>query len=147
MRALPAAAEDLALTHPSRTPAVFQSLLGELVTALDLSAAQAANLQVRGNDSLASCFPVSDLATAAIGVAGLAAGDLLAEGAPGLPVQVDRHLAAAWFKTSLRPLGLGIARRLGCDHRRLPYPRRLATVARQCAPSSGARPGRAGLWQ
>ncbi|WP_288473610.1 CoA transferase [uncultured Pseudomonas sp.] len=93
------------MTHPSRTPAVFQSLLGELVTALDLSAAQAANLQVRGNDSLASCFPVSDLATAAIGVAGLAAGDLLAEGAPGLPVQVDRHLAAAWFKTSLRPLG------------------------------------------
>lgn len=93
------------MTHPSRTPAVFQSLLGELVTALDLSAAQAANLQVRGNDSLASCFPVSDLATAAIGVAGLAAADLLAEGAPGLPVQVDRHLAAAWFKTSLRPLG------------------------------------------
>lgn len=93
------------MTHPSRTPAVFQSLLGELVTALGLSAAQAANLQVRGNDSLASCFPVSDLATAAIGVAGLAAGDLLAEGAPGLQVQVDRHLAAAWFKTSLRPLG------------------------------------------
>lgn len=93
------------MTHPSRTPAVFQSLLGELVTALDLPAAQAANLQVRGNDSLASCFPVSDLATVAIGVAGLTAGDLLAEGAPGLPVQVDRHLAAAWFKTSLRPLG------------------------------------------
>ncbi|AXA66299.1 CoA transferase [Pseudomonas oryzihabitans] len=93
------------MTHPSRTPAVFQSLLDELVTALDLSAAQAANLQVRGNDSLASCFPVSDLATAAIGVAGLAAADLLAEGAPGLPVQVDRHLAAAWFKTSLRSLG------------------------------------------
>ncbi|WP_145249358.1 CoA transferase [Pseudomonas oryzihabitans] len=93
------------MTHPSRTPAVFQSLLGELVTALDLSAAQAANLQVRGNDSLASCFPVSDLATVAIGVAGLTAADLLAEGAPGLPVQVDRHLAAAWFKTSLRPLG------------------------------------------
>ncbi len=93
------------MTHPSRTPAVFQSLLGELVTALDLPTAQAANLQVRGNDSLASCFPVSELATAAIGVAGLAAGDLLAEGAPGLPVQVDRHLAAAWFKTSLRPLG------------------------------------------
>ncbi len=93
------------MTHPSCTPAVFQSLLGELVTALDLSAAQAANLQVRGNDSPASCFPVSDLATAAIGVAGLAAADLLAEGAPGLPVQVDRHLAAAWFKTSLCPLG------------------------------------------
>lgn len=93
------------MTHPSRTPAVFQSLLDELVTALDLSAAQAATLQVRGNDSLASCFPVSDLATAAIGVAGLAAADLLAEGAPGLTVQVDRHLAAAWFKTSLRSLG------------------------------------------
>ncbi|WP_426943993.1 CoA transferase [Pseudomonas oryzihabitans] len=93
------------MTHPSHTPAVFQSLLGELVTALDLPAAQAATLQVRGNYSLASCFPVSDLATAAIGVAGLATADLLAEGASGLPVQVDRHLAAAWFKTSLRPLG------------------------------------------
>ncbi|WP_145152399.1 CoA transferase [Pseudomonas oryzihabitans] len=93
------------MTHSSRTPAVFQSLLGELVTALDLPSAQATNLQVRGNDSLASCFPVSDLASAAMGVAGLAAADLLAEAAPGLPVQVDRHLAAAWFKTSLRPLG------------------------------------------
>ena len=93
------------MNHPSRTPDAFPSLLNELVTALDLPAAQAANVQVRGNDSLASCFPVSDLATAAIGVAGLAAADLLAEGAPGLPVQVDRHLAAAWFKTSLRPLG------------------------------------------
>ncbi|WP_273809237.1 MULTISPECIES: CoA transferase [unclassified Pseudomonas] len=96
------------MTHPSRTPAIFQSLLGEFVTALDLPTAQAANLQVRGNDSLASCFPVSDLATAAIGVAGLAAADLLAEGAPGLPVQVDRHLAAAWFKTTLCPLGWGL---------------------------------------
>ncbi|MBB2896640.1 CoA transferase [Pseudomonas sp. AS2.8] len=93
------------MNHPSRTPDAFPSLLGELVTALDLPTAQAATLQVQGNDSLAACFPVSDLATAAIGVTGLAAADLLAEGAPGLPVQVDRHLAAAWFKTSLRPLG------------------------------------------
>lgn len=105
MRALPAAAEDLPLNHPSRTPDAFPSLLSELVTALGLPATQAANLQVQGNDSLVSCFPVSELATAAIGAAGLAAADLLAEGVLAFPVQVDRHLAAAWFKTSLRPLG------------------------------------------
>ncbi|MDQ7913365.1 CoA transferase [Pseudomonas sp. 102515] len=93
------------MPHPSRTPDAFPSLLSELVTALGLPAAQAANLQVQGNDSLAACFPVSDLATVAIGAAGLAASDLLAKGVPGLPVKVDRHLAAAWFKTSLRPLG------------------------------------------
>ncbi|MFT0180565.1 CoA transferase [Pseudomonas benzopyrenica] len=93
------------MANPSRTPAAFHALLSELVVALGMPAAQATNLQVLGDDSLASCFPVSDLATAAIGVAGLATADLLAEGAPGLPVQVDRHLAAAWFKTSLRPLG------------------------------------------
>lgn len=93
------------MNHPSRTPDAFPSLLSELVTALGLPATQAANLQVQGNDSLVSCFPVSELATAAIGAAGLAAADLLAEGVPAFPVQVDRHLAAAWFKTSLRPLG------------------------------------------
>jgi len=93
------------LTSPPKAPVAFQSLLSELLTALGLPAARASDLQVQGRDSLASCFPVSELATAAIGVAGLATADLLNEGSSGIPVQVDRHLAAAWFKTSLRPLG------------------------------------------
>ncbi|EHK72022.1 CoA transferase [Pseudomonas psychrotolerans L19] len=93
------------MTRPSSTTVTFQSLLGELVTALGLPAARISDVQVLGSDSLVSCFPVSDLATAAIGVAGLASADLLAERGSVVPVQVDRHLAAAWFKTTLRPLG------------------------------------------
>ncbi|ALZ84050.1 acyl-CoA transferase [Pseudomonas oryzihabitans] len=93
------------MISPSGTAAILDSLLGELVAALELPASLASALQVQGSGSLASCFPVSDLATAVIGVAGLATADLLAERGPAVPVEVDRHLAAAWFKTTLRPLG------------------------------------------
>lgn len=93
------------MSDPTHAPAVLESLLGDMITALGLQSALATDVQVQGDDSLASCFPVSDLAAAAIAATGLATADLLGDGASSAPVQVDRHLAAAWFKTSLRPLG------------------------------------------
>ncbi|MCI4657602.1 CoA transferase [Cryobacterium zhongshanensis] len=50
---------------------------------------------------LASAFPVSELASAAIHSAALAAADY----AGSAHVTVDRRLASAWFATSIRPMG------------------------------------------
>ncbi|OVZ54771.1 acyl-CoA transferase [Pigmentiphaga sp. NML080357] len=60
----------------------------------------------RGAGSLPSVFPVTDLAAAAIGAAGLAVAEVLALRHGQLPeVQVDKRLASFWFGSSLRPVG------------------------------------------
>ena len=59
----------------------FSALLAEILAALGLPASWAARLQVSGDEQLASCFPVTDLATAAITATGIATVDLLGEGA------------------------------------------------------------------
>jgi len=64
------------------------------------------NLEVTGSGSLPSVFPVSDLAAAAVGCAGLAVAELIAARfgvAPG--VRVDRRLCSIWFGLSVRPQG------------------------------------------
>jgi crotonobetainyl-CoA:carnitine CoA-transferase CaiB-like acyl-CoA transferase len=68
-------------------------------------------VRIAGREDLPSCFPVTDLAVASVGVAGLALTDLLAAAGerPG-PVTVDRHLASAWFRYSLSPLGWSLPR-------------------------------------
>ncbi|KTT11638.1 CAIB/BAIF family CoA transferase [Pseudomonas oryzihabitans] len=91
-------------TSPASFP-VFPALLDEALAALALPAAAAWQLRVANADSLASCFPVSDLATVSMGVAGLALADLLGATGPAAEVRVDRHLAAAWFSRSLKPQG------------------------------------------
>ncbi|KTT59711.1 CAIB/BAIF family CoA transferase [Pseudomonas oryzihabitans] len=91
-------------TSPASLPA-FPALLDEALAALALPAAAARQLRVSNVDSLASCFPVSDLATVSMGVAGLALADLLGATGPAAEVRVDRHLAAAWFSRSLEPQG------------------------------------------
>jgi crotonobetainyl-CoA:carnitine CoA-transferase CaiB-like acyl-CoA transferase len=63
-----------------------------------------AALHLTGHGSMPSVFPVTDLATASIGVAALAAASLLAPEDPP-PVTVDRGLASHWFAWSLRPDG------------------------------------------
>ncbi|PWR23434.1 CoA transferase [Zavarzinia compransoris] len=83
-------------------PAVFAALLREALVALDLPPALAGRLVVTGDDVLPSCYAVTTLATAAIGTAGLAVAALT--GTAG-PVAVDRHLANAWFRWSIKPLG------------------------------------------
>ena len=59
-----------------------------------------------GAGGLESTFAVSDLATAAIGVAGLSIAELVAGRGGDLPaVHVDRRLASFWFASSIRPIG------------------------------------------
>jgi crotonobetainyl-CoA:carnitine CoA-transferase CaiB-like acyl-CoA transferase len=65
-----------------------------------------AQLSFTGEGELPSVFPVTDLAAATIGAAGLAVAELVALASGALPqVRVDRRLASFWFGTSLRPQG------------------------------------------
>src|ERR1700758_2542511 len=64
------------------------------------------NLEITGSGDLPSVFAVSDLATAAIGTAGLAADELGdARIGEATSVQVDRRLASLWFASSVRSQG------------------------------------------
>lgn len=63
-------------------------------------------LEFAGRPTLESFYPVSALATASIGIAGLAATDLRrALDLSGGDVIVDRGLADAWFGQALHPIG------------------------------------------
>jgi len=63
-------------------------------------------LRVTGNPTLESAFPVSDLATASIAVAGLAVSQLVTSTTDVEPaVTIDRGLADAWFGTAFTPVG------------------------------------------
>ena len=87
-------------------PTPLDGILGEALHALALPSVAAGRLRVTGEGSLPSCFPVTELAVAAIGAAGLAASELLGlDGRPPPPVTVDRRLASAWFAVALRPQG------------------------------------------
>jgi hypothetical protein len=64
------------------------------------------NLEITGSGDLPSVFAVSDLATAAIGTAGLAVAELIATRFGETPsVVVDRRLSSIWFGLSVRPQG------------------------------------------
>jgi crotonobetainyl-CoA:carnitine CoA-transferase CaiB-like acyl-CoA transferase len=55
---------------------------------------------------LASAFPVTDIAGAAIATAAVAVAELMREaGGEGPSITVDRRLSAMWFRSSLRPIG------------------------------------------
>lgn len=84
-----------------------QTLLAEIGQSLGHSDnAPAIALTVGGEGSLNSAFPVSELATASLGAAGLACAQLLQQNQGGEPqVFVDSRLASLWFGWTLRPLG------------------------------------------
>jgi formyl-CoA transferase len=77
----------------------FQAALGGPPDALD-------RLSVSGEGELHSAYRVTDLAVASIGVAGLAAAELV-ESVTGesRQVTVDRALASAWFGSAVAPVG------------------------------------------
>jgi CoA-transferase family III len=63
-------------------------------------------LEITGTGDLPSVFPVSDLAAAAIGTAGLAITELIAVRFGETPkARVDRRLSSIWFGLSVRPQG------------------------------------------
>jgi crotonobetainyl-CoA:carnitine CoA-transferase CaiB-like acyl-CoA transferase len=85
---------------------VLISMLRELWTALGGEFEFLNKLEITGSGDLPSVFPVSDLATAAIGTAGLAAAELVAARfGEATSVQVDRRLSSFWFGLSVRPQG------------------------------------------
>lgn len=83
----------------------LRSIFAEALAALALPPDAGDRLTVTGTESLPSCFPVTELATAAIGAAGLAVSELLGLFGDAPAVTVDRHLASAWFSPSVRPRG------------------------------------------
>ncbi|TDV48112.1 CoA transferase family III [Pseudomonas graminis] len=93
---MPTAQSDTAFTHFLRE---FWLALGGQTRYLD-------HLQITGEGALASAFPVTDFATAAIAVAQLAVGELIDQAHSISPaITVDRRLASFWFATSLQPQG------------------------------------------
>ncbi len=93
---MPTAPSDTAVTHFLRE---FWLALGGQIRYLD-------HLQISGEGALASAFPVTDFATAAIAAAHLAVGELIDQAQGSLPlITVDRRLASFWFSTSLQPQG------------------------------------------
>jgi crotonobetainyl-CoA:carnitine CoA-transferase CaiB-like acyl-CoA transferase len=86
------------MTDPVFLPDIWAALGGD--------AADIERLSVTGSGDLPAVFPVTDLAVAAIGAAGLAVAELIAAGGHPMPnVTVDRRLAAFWFGASIRPQG------------------------------------------
>ena len=67
-----------------------------------------ADFEVTGSGALPSAYRVTDLAVGSIGVAGLAAAELIGRmtGTDARPaVSVDRTLASAWFGSAVQPVG------------------------------------------
>lgn len=78
----------------------------ELQAALGGRASLLEHLRVSGVGDLPSAYRVTDLAVASIGVAGLAAAELVESATGELPeVTVDRELASAWFGSAVEPVG------------------------------------------
>jgi len=80
-------------------PNVEQQLITELLDVLP--GVDVAGLEVVGSGGLPGLFPVSELATASVSVAALAAASV----AGASRVTVDRALASAWFGMTLAPIG------------------------------------------
>lgn len=83
-----------------------QTMLATLWAALKGADTELGYFRETGAGSLPSCFAVSDLASASIGVAGLALREwLLMQGVRTPPIEVDRRLASLWFAGSVTPKG------------------------------------------
>ena len=82
------------------------AMTSALWSALGGTQDMSANVQITGQDSLASVFAVSDFAAAAVAAAGLALAEWSQARSGRLPsVSVDRRLASLWFDFSIAPQG------------------------------------------
>ncbi|STS10680.1 Uncharacterised protein [Ewingella americana] len=89
--------------------------------ALHLPEEALTQFDVQGTAQLASEFPVTDFAVAAIGAAGNGAErtDKSAVWGSSRGVVVDRKLASLWFGWSIQPMGWQMPAAWGLDCRRL----------------------------
>lgn len=92
-------------THAEPASSPVQGFLQHFWQALDGDTALLECVEFTGQGSLPSAFCVTDIASASLGVAGLAVAQMLAGLSGNVPaVQVDRRLASFWFASSLRPI-------------------------------------------
>lgn len=83
-----------------------QDLLAAIWQELGGTSDAPSRVEFAGSGALPSVFAVSDLAAAAIGVAGLAVSELLDfSGQSAGKVTVDRRLASLWYGWSVQPVG------------------------------------------
>ncbi|HEX7815227.1 CoA transferase [Dyella sp.] len=86
--------------------AISQAMSAQAWDALGGEVSSLAALSFQSEGQLPSAFHVTDMAAAAIGVAGLALREWVClHGEDAGAVCVDRRLASMWFHASLRPLG------------------------------------------
>jgi hypothetical protein len=89
-----------------RMNTLTHTLLDEIWQSLGYTATPVEQITVLGTGELASAFPVTELATAAWGAAGLACAELFDRpGGDARQIRVDQRLASLWFGWTLRPLG------------------------------------------
>src|SRR5262245_45162014 len=75
-------------------------------TSLGGSESAVSALSFTSNGDLLSAFAVTDLASAAIGIANLSIAELIWRAPSGFPaIAVDRRLSSFWFGLSIRPIG------------------------------------------
>jgi hypothetical protein len=74
-------------------------------SAIDGNASAADDVVFTGLGGLASVFPVTDVASAAVATAALAVAELVHAIGSATSVTVDRRLSSIWFSSSIRPIG------------------------------------------
>ena len=87
---------------------VAHAALSTIWAAVDGDPAATARVEFHGDAELPSAFSVTDLASASIGAAALAASELAGDATRNgdrAPIRVDRRLASAWFRTTIEPIG------------------------------------------
>ncbi|GGF81931.1 coa transferase caib/baif family protein [Azorhizobium oxalatiphilum] len=89
----------------SPLPPPLASALSAIAEAFGTEEHWPSRLRLKGVGDLPSVFPVSDLACASIGAAGLALADYAAHDGPAPDVTIDRRLAGLWFSSSFRSEG------------------------------------------
>ncbi len=96
------------MTQPIQATGPAAQILASAGQALGLATPQS-RLHITQPATLDSCFPVADLAVAAIGTAGLAVADLLAalpgSSEPQAPIIINQRSLVRWFASSITPIG------------------------------------------
>ena len=93
------------MAHSANGSENWRTMVAGIWQELGLPPSSIDRLRVTGDQTLPSCFPVTDLAVATIGCACLAVSELLDLVGKSPCVSVDRRLSSLWFGWSISPVG------------------------------------------
>jgi len=100
----------MSVDAPSLAFPAAESFLAAVASPLGFSAETAARVRFESEGALPAAFAVTDFASGTVGVAGLAASELIAGLFGEAPaVTVDRRLVSGWFGMSIQPVGWSLA--------------------------------------